>query len=106
MMSNLPLGLGKVLDIVTMVEFIDQANVTMATTKTDVLEPPAKQALERGRKTLENVFSQTRPQDLGALQSTTNEVTFLIEAARLAVESGLVRQDAVEQDFNQARLRG
>ena len=78
----------------------------MAAMNADVLEPPAQQALERGRKTLENVFRKVRPRDLGALQSTTNEVTFLIEAARLAVESGLVRADAAEQDFNEARLRG
>lgn len=78
----------------------------MATVNADVLEPPAQQALERGRKTLENVFRKVRPRDLGALQRTTNEVTFLIGAARLAVESGLVGEDAVEQDFNQARLRG
>ncbi len=78
----------------------------MATVNADVLEPPARQALERGRKTLESVFRKVRPRDLGALQSTTNEVTFLIEAARLAVESGLVRADAVERDFNEARLRG
>jgi hypothetical protein len=43
---------------------------------------------------------------LGALQSTTNEVTFLIEAARLALESGLVGADSVGRDFNEARLRG
>jgi hypothetical protein len=78
----------------------------MATVNADVLERPAQQALERGRKTLENVFRKVRPRDLGALQRTTNEVTFLIGAARLAVESGLVGEDAVEQDFNQARLRG
>lgn len=55
---------------------------------------------------MENVFRKARPRDLGALQSTANEVTFLIEAARLAVESGLGAADAAERDFNEARLRG
>ena len=44
------------LDIVTMMQSIDQAKSTMTALKKDVLEPRAKQALERGRKTLENVF--------------------------------------------------
>ena len=72
----------------------------------EVMERPARQALERGRKTLEQVLRKARPREVGALQSTTNEVTFLIEAARLAVESGLAGADAVERDFNEARLRG
>jgi len=78
----------------------------MATANTDVLERPARQALERGRKTLESVFRKVRPRDFGPLQSTTNEATFLIEAARLAVESGLAGADEAERDFNEARLRG
>ncbi len=78
----------------------------MATADTDVLERPARQALERGRKTLESVFRKVRPRDFGPLQSTTNEATFLIEAARLAVESGLAGADEAERDFNEARLRG
>ena len=78
----------------------------MAIANTDVLDRPARQALERGRKTLESVFRKVRPRDFGSLQSTTNEATFLIEAARLAVEAGLAGSDETERDFNEARLRG
>src|SRR5437660_1203579 len=78
--------------------------MTIATT--EVLELPARQALERGRRTLESVFRKVRSRDLGPLQRTTNEATFLIEAGRLAVESGLAGADEAERDFNKARLRG
>jgi len=74
--------------------------------KTNVLEPSAQQALARASKTLERVFRQTNARDLGALQTTTNEVSFLIHAARLAAESGLATGDPAEHDFNEARLRG
>jgi len=69
----------------------------------DVLERPVQQALERGTKTLQTILSRLRPRQLGALQTTSNEATFLIEVARLAVESGV--EDGVENDFHQARLR-
>jgi hypothetical protein len=62
--------------------------------------------LERGKRTLENVFRKVRLRDFGPLQSTTNEVTFLIEATRLAVESGFAGANGAERDFNDARLRG
>ena len=78
----------------------------MATAHAAILERPAQQALERGRRTLENVFRKMRPRDFGPLESTTNEVTFLIEAARLAVESGLAGANGADRDFNEARLRG
>jgi len=68
-----------------------------------VLERPVQQALERGTKTLQTIFRKLRPKQLGALQTTSNEATFLIEVARLAVESGF--EDRVESDFHQARLR-
>jgi|ERR1041385_4126798 excisionase family DNA binding protein len=72
--------------------------------QTDALERPVQQALERGTRTLQNIFRKLRPKQLGALQTTSNEATFLIEVARLAVEAG--PKDAVENDFHQARLRG
>ena len=78
----------------------------MATANTEGLDWPARQALDRGNKTLENVLRKARARDLGALQRTTSEVSFLIGAARLAVEAGLVGQDTVERDFDEARMRG
>ena len=68
----------------------------------DALERPVEQALERGTKTLQTIFRKLRPKQLGALQTTSNEATFLIEVARLAIESEV--EDGVENDFHQARL--
>lgn len=93
-------------DIVAELLCIDQSEIDMAIIEANILAQPAQQALERGQRTLENLFRKARPRDLDALQRTTNEVTFLIGAARLAVESGLAGQDAVERDYHQARLRG
>ena len=73
-------------------------------TASNVLERPAQQALERGTRTLKSIFGRLRPRQLGALQTTSNEAAFLIEVARLAVESGA--GDRAESDFHQARLRG
>ena len=73
-------------------------------TASEALEWPAQQALERGTKTLKSIFRKLRPRELGALQRTSNEAAFLIEAARLAVESGI--GDGIESDFHQARVRG
>ena len=75
-------------------------------TTTATLEPPVQQALERGRKTLEAILTRARPRDVGSLQSTANEAAFLIEAARMAVESGCGPQDPAEKEFHAARLRG
>jgi hypothetical protein len=79
--------------------------VDMTTAMAATMEPPVQQALERGTRTLEAVLRRLRPRDVGSLQSTTNEATFLIEAARLAVESGLVGKNDSERDFQAARLR-
>src|SRR5437870_3183402 len=78
----------------------------MITAKAEVLEGPAQQALERGKRTLEKLIRTARPRDLGALQSTANEITFLVQAARLAAETGLAGLDTVENNLFKARLRG
>ncbi len=71
----------------------------------EIVDPPARQALERGRRTMERVIQKTRARDLSALQTTTNEAAFLIEMARLALESGLGETDVPDKHFHAARLR-
>jgi hypothetical protein len=78
----------------------------MSTQSAGTLESPVKQALKRGVTTLENVLGQLRNRDVASLQSTANEATFLLEAARLAVESGYGTSDPAEREFHAARLRG
>src|SRR5262245_41488231 len=74
--------------------------------ETNTLELPVRQMLARGKKTLETVLSHAGSAGVGTLQTSTNEVGFLIEAARLAVESLGINADATDRKLYQARLRG
>src|SRR5262249_53881366 len=95
------------IDIVQRWYIIDQGNqVNMSAANPIALEPPVQQALKRGKTTLENVLSRLRTRDVESLQSTPDEATYLLEAARLAVESGCGSKDAAEKEFHAARLRG
>jgi hypothetical protein len=74
--------------------------------ETDVLEPPVQKLLERGKKTLETVLTRAGSSSLGRLQTSTNEVNFLVEAARLAIAALGISADATEKRLLDARLRG
>lgn len=75
-------------------------------TGTKVLEAPVQQMLDRGTKTLRRLLSKAGSKGVGPLQTTTNEVGFLMAAARLAIEELGSSADAVEKDLHEARLRG
>ena len=70
------------------------------------LEAPVQQMLDRGTKTLRRLLATAGPNGVGPLQTTTNEVGFLMAAARLAVEELGVSADVTERDLHKARLRG
>jgi hypothetical protein len=72
----------------------------------NTLDRPVQEAIERGKRTLENVLRRFRARDLGTLQTTTNEVSFLAEAARLAAVSGAGAREPAEGTLEQAQLRG
>ena len=74
--------------------------------KTDVLEAPVRQMLDRGTKTLETVLTRAGSTGLGPLRTTTNEVGFLMEAARLAIEALGISADVTEKALLNARLCG
>src|ERR1051325_9043242 len=80
--------------------------MSMAIANIETLESPAQQVIERGRKTLERVVQGVRKRDLAPLQASANEATFLIEAARIAIESLGLTGDATEKGLNKAHLRG
>ena len=72
----------------------------------DVMEAPARRMVDRGAKTLEAVLRQSGPAGVGALQTSTNEISFLMQATRLAVDALGARLDDTEQALHKARLRG
>jgi hypothetical protein len=74
--------------------------------ETDTLEAPARRMLDRGHKALETVLRKTNSAGIGLLQSATNEVAFLMEAARLAVNHQGDSTDAPGKQLQDARLRG
>ena len=76
------------------------------TTATRILEAPVQQMLDRGTKTLQRLLTRAGSKGVSALQTTTNEVGFLMAAARLAIEELGISTDAVEKDLHAARLRG
>lgn len=78
----------------------------MAIANIESLESPARQVLERGKRTLERIVQHAGKRNLAPLQASANEATFLIEAARLAVESLGFSGDKSEQRLHKARLRG
>jgi excisionase family DNA binding protein len=72
----------------------------------NILEPPVMEMLERGTKTLRKVLSKAGSKGLGPLRTTTNEVGFLMAAAKLAIEELGLSTDTTERNLNDARLRG
>lgn len=81
------------------------ANVNMAA-ETEILDAPARRMLDRGRKALEEVLRKAGSAGVGSLQSSTNEVNFLVEAARLAIDTLGISADVTEKKLHDARLRG
>ena len=75
----------------------------MATTTIDA---PIQAALDRGTKTLKTVLTKAGSKSVGSLQTTTNEVGYLMAAARLAIEALGISADVVEKQLHDARLRG
>ncbi|SPE56948.1 hypothetical protein SBV1_260044 [Verrucomicrobia bacterium] len=73
---------------------------------TNVLEAPVQQMLDRGTKTLRTVLSKAGPKGVGPLQTSTNEVGYLMAAVRLAIESLGISGDVAEKRLQDARLRG
>ncbi len=71
-----------------------------------LLEAPVQQALDRGKKTLETVLTRAGSSKVGPLQTTTNEVNYLVAAARLAIEALGVSADGAERKLHDARMRG
>ncbi len=85
--------------------FDNIATVNMSTVST-TLESPIQEALDRGKKTLEKVLANADSKSVGSLQTTTNEVGFLVAAARLAIESLGISADVGDRELHEARLRG
>ncbi len=75
-------------------------------TTANVLEAPVRQMLDRGTKTLQRLLTRAGSKGVGPLQTTTNEVGFLMAAARLAIEELGISTDVVEKGLHEARLRG
>ena len=75
----------------------------MATTTIDA---PIQEALDRGTRTLKTVLTKAGSKAVGSLQTTTNEVGYLMAAARLAIEALGISVDVVEKQLHDARLRG
>lgn len=73
---------------------------------TELLERPVQQMLNRGRKTLEAVLAKAGSNELLPLQTAANEVTYLMAAARLAIEELGVPADVEDKKLFAARLRG
>ena len=73
---------------------------------TNILEAPVQKMLERGTKTLRKLLTQAGTKGVGPLQTATNEVGFLMAAARLAIEELGISADGMERDLHKARLRG
>ena len=72
----------------------------------NVLEAPVQQMLDRGTKTLKTVLTKAGSKGVGPLQTTTNEVGYLMAAVRLAIESLGNCGDVTEKRLQAARLRG
>lgn len=62
--------------------------------------------LDRGNKTLRKLLAKAGSKGLAPLQTTTNEVGFLIAAARLAIEELGITRDVTEKNLHESRLRG
>jgi hypothetical protein len=75
-------------------------------TDAEVLDAPVRQTLDRARKTFEAIVRKTGAAGLEPLQTSTNEVNFLLQAARLAIDALGVSGDSAEKKLHEARLRG
>jgi hypothetical protein len=62
--------------------------------------------MDRALKTFEAIVRNTGPAGLEPLQTSTNEVGFLLQAARLAIDALGISADKVEKKLHEARLRG
>ena len=74
--------------------------------RTNILEIPVQQMLDRGTKTLKTVLSKAGAKGMAPLQTTTNEVGYLMAAAKLAIQELGISADVVEKELYEARLRG
>ena len=72
----------------------------------DILDAPLKRMVERGKRTIETVLTRAGSRRADALQTTTNEVTYLLETTRLAIEELPTQQGETEKELHAARLRG
>lgn len=72
----------------------------------EALEAPAVQLLDRGQKTMRAILHKANTASLDALQTTTNEVGFMMAVARMAIEELGITADVTEKKLHAARLRG
>ena len=75
----------------------------MATTTIDA---PIQEALDRGTRTLKTVLTKAGSKSVGSLQTTTNEIGYLMAVARLAIEALGITADVAEKQLHDAWLRG
>ena len=75
----------------------------MATTTIDA---PIQEALDRGTRTLKTVLTKAGSKSVGSLQTTTNEIGYLMAIARLAIEALGIPADVAEKQLHDAWLRG
>jgi hypothetical protein len=76
------------------------------TSEANVMDAPARQALVRGQKTLLAVLKKAGAAQIGILQTAVNEVDYLMEALRLAIETLGVTAEGPEKELHDARMRG
>ena len=76
------------------------------TTETEVLDAPARLTMDRARKTFEAIVRKSGSARLEPLQTSTNEVNFLLQATCLAIDAMGTSADAAEIKLHKARLRG
>lgn len=74
--------------------------------ETHTLEEPIQKMLERGTKTLQRLLAKAGSKRVRPLQTSMNEVGFLMAAARLAIEELGTSADVDEKNLYEARLRG
>ncbi len=72
----------------------------------NIMESPLQQLLERGTKTLNTVLAKASAKAVGPLQTATDEVSYLMAAARLAIDALGASIDLAEKQLQDGRLRG
>ena len=73
---------------------------------TTTIDAPIQEALDRGTRTLKTVLTKAGSKSVGSLQTTTNEIGYLMAVARLAIEALGITADVGEKQLHAARLRG